>query len=136
MKPITKSGNVNIGRLQDGRRRPKQTANASLRPYRQKIKSHSSSSLPELEKVCSDFASIFSYELIKNMRSTIPDSSFLQGFQGKNLINSMVDEKLAQYLSCQNGFGLKELLLNSLRTDTMGETNKSEVIKNSARKEY
>ena len=136
MNPITELGHTNTGRLQDGRRRPKQTNNLSPKPYMQQIKAHSSrSEVPELEKVCSDFAAIFSYELIKNMRSTIPTSSFLQEFQGKKLVNSMIDQKMAQYMSSKNGFGLKELLLKTLTTENMNTKNKSEVIKNPVRKE-
>ena len=133
MNPITEPGHPNTNRLQDGRRRPKQTNNTSPKPYMQQIKTHPPPS--QLKKICSDFAAIFSYELIKNMRSTIPNSSFLKEFQGGKLVNSMVDQKMAQYLSSQNGFGLKELLLKTLTTENMNIKNKSEVIKNPARKE-
>ena len=136
MNPVTESGHPNLGRPNHGRRRPKQATNVSPKPFLQQVKTRPSrSQKPELENVCSEFASIFSYELIKNMRSTIPKSSFLQDFQGKKLVNSMVDQKMAQYLSSQNGFGLKELLLNTLTADNINLKNKSEVIKNPTRKE-
>lgn len=136
MNNVTKSGYPTLDRTHSGRRRPKRTPTVSQKSDIQQITTHPSQSpKPELEKVCSEFASIFSYMLIKNMRSTIPDSSFLQQYQGKKLVNSMVDQKMAHYLSSQNGFGLKELLLKTLTTNNIDLKNKSEVIKNPARKE-
>ena len=136
MHNITKSGYSTLNRTYSGRRRPKQTPTVSQKPDALQItKRPTQSPKPELEKVCSEFASIFSYMLIKNMRSSIPKSSFLQQYQGKKLVNSMVDQKMAQYLSSQNGFGLKELLLKTLTANTIDVKNKSEVIMNPARKE-
>ena len=136
MNNVTKSGYPTLDRPHFGRRRPKQTSAVSQKPDIQQITRHPSQApKPKLEKVCSEFASIFSYMLIKNMRSTIPSSSFLQEFQGKKLVNSMVDQKMAHYLSTQNGFGLKELLLKTLTANNIDVKNKSEVKMNPSRKE-
>ena len=136
MNNVTKSGYPSPDRIHSGRRRPKQRAAVSQKSDIQQITTNPSQSpKPELEKVCSEFASIFSYMLIKNMRSTIPNSSFLKEYQGKKLVDSMVDQKMAHYLSTNNGFGLKELLLNTLTANTIDEKNKSEVKMNPARKE-
>ena len=136
MNNIIQSEHPSPDRIYSGRRRPKQTITVSQKPDTKQItKNFSQSPKPELEKVCSEFASIFSYMLIKNMRSSIPESSFLQQYQGKKLVNSMVDQKMAQYLSSQNGFGLKELLLKTLTANTIDEKNKSEVVMNPDRKE-
>jgi len=71
----------------------------------------------ELEKVCSEFSSLFTSVLMKSMRSTIPKSSLLkEEFQGKKVIEATTDQTMAQYLSSQRGFGLKELLLRSFMT--------------------
>ena len=136
MNNVTKSGYPSPDRIHSGRRRPKGTAAVSQKSDIQQITTNPSQSpKPELEKVCSEFASIFSYMLIKNMRSTIPNASFLKEYQGKKLVDSMVDQKMAHYLSTHNGFGLKELLLNTLTANTIDEKNKSEVKMNPARKE-
>ena len=145
MNPITESGHLTIGRPNHGRRRPK-LADKSHKVNLHRAKTRfDRSQMPELENVCSEFASLFSYMLIKNMRSTIPKSNFLQEFHGKKMVNAMVDQKISQYLSSQNGFGLKELLLGKLAPDminlknklddNINVKNKSEVIKNPARKE-
>ena len=71
----------------------------------------------ELEKVCSEFSSLFISVLVKSMRSTIPKSSlFKEESQGKKIIEATIDQNMAQYLSSQRGFGLKELLLRSFMT--------------------
>jgi flagellar protein FlgJ len=141
MSPITESGQPKFPGSNQGRRRLKQTPNLSPKisaidpgdrrrvakqtpnvspktPVSPQIKTHPTHPTrpqePELEKVCAEFASIFSYVLIKSMRSTIPESSFLQEFQGKKLVEAMADQKMAQYLSFQNGFGIKEMLLKTL----------------------
>ena len=69
----------------------------------------------KLEQVCSEFASIFWQSLIKSMHSTIPESSSGQKIQGKELLNSVVDQKMAQFMASQNGAGLKELLLRKFQ---------------------
>ncbi|MGA1874514.1 MAG: rod-binding protein [bacterium] len=68
----------------------------------------------DLEKVCSEFSSLFTSVLMKSMRSTIPKSSlFKEESQGKKIIEATIDQNMAQYLSSQRGFGLKELLLRA-----------------------
>ena len=101
MEPIAKAYEFKGSQMKDGRRR---------------LASPSPSTLTEsrLERACSEFASIFSYSLIKNMRSTIPKSTLLKEAQGKKLIESIMDQKMAQYLSSKNGFGIKELLIKTL----------------------
>ncbi|MEW6379290.1 MAG: hypothetical protein AB1611_06750 [bacterium] len=68
----------------------------------------------ELEQVCTEFASIFFQALLKSMYSTIPKSTFCPEFQGKNLVNSIVDQGVAQYMALQDGAGLKEMLLSQI----------------------
>lgn len=68
----------------------------------------------ELEQACTEFAAIFFQALLKSMYSTIPKSSFCPEFQGKNLLNSIVDQGVAQYMAFQDGAGLKELLLSQV----------------------
>ncbi len=70
----------------------------------------------ELEQVCTEFASIFFQTLLKSMYSTIPKTSFCPELQGKNLVNSVVDQGVAQFMA-QDGAGLKELLLGKLMND-------------------
>lgn len=71
----------------------------------------------KLERLCTEFASLFSYTILKSMRSTLPKSSWGGEVQGKELMNSLMDEKMAQYLSAQDGFGIKELLIKKFIMD-------------------
>ena len=136
MNKVTKSGYPILENTHSRRRRPEQMPSSPQKHDTRQITKHPpQASKPELEKVCSEFASIFSYMLIKNMRSSIPTSSLLKEYQGKKLVNSMVDQKMAHYLSSQNGFGLKELLLRALTTNKIALKNKSEVKMPPTRKE-
>ncbi|MEW5800618.1 MAG: hypothetical protein AB1847_00805 [bacterium] len=67
----------------------------------------------EIEQVCNEFASIFFQTLLKSMYSTVPKSSACPELQGKDLINSIVDKGVAQFMA-REGAGLKELLLGKL----------------------
>lgn len=74
----------------------------------------------EIDKVCTEFASIFFHTLLKSMHSTIPKSSFCPEFQGKDLVNSIVDQGVSQSIA-QDGAGLKELLLGKLMNDKVND---------------
>jgi Rod binding domain-containing protein len=70
----------------------------------------------ELEQTCAEFAAIFFQILLKSMSSTIPKSSLYPEFQGKNLLNSIVDQGVAQFVA-RDGAGLKEMLIRKLMSD-------------------
>ncbi len=71
----------------------------------------------ELEQICAEFAAIFFQTLLKSMYSTIPKSSLCPEFQGKNLVNSVIDQGVAQFMASQDAAGLKESLLRNLVSD-------------------
>lgn len=79
---------------------------------------HSVPTRAEIEQACAEFASIFLHTLIKSMDSTIPKSSLCPEFQGKKLVNSIIDQNMAQLMASQNGAGLKELLLREFQNHT------------------
>ena len=53
----------------------------------------------KLKKVCQDFESIFTYNLLKNMRNTIPKSSDSSLLTGKDTYNMIIDQKVAEEIS-------------------------------------
>ena len=68
-----------------------------------------------LRKSCADFEAIFTYYLFKSMRETVPASSLVDKFPGKETYNMMMDQKVAEELSQRgNGLGLKEMLYKQL----------------------
>ncbi len=68
----------------------------------------------ELKKVCADFESIFIYNMLQKMRSAVPKSGLLQEMQGKETYNSMIDQKVAEDLSKNGGFGLQQMLFDQI----------------------
>ena len=108
MKLIDLTGHL----LTEGWRQPKQNLSASAQsaPAQQPTKG-------ELEQTCTEFASIFFHTLLKSMYSTIPTSSSCPEFEGKKVVNFLVDQKMAQFMASSHGHGLKELLLAKLTAD-------------------
>jgi len=68
----------------------------------------------KLKKACADFEAIFINYMMKTMRDTIPKSG-LNKLPGKDIYDSMVDQKVAQDLAeKKGGIGLQEMLLRQL----------------------
>lgn len=68
-----------------------------------------------LKKACADFESIFTYQLIKSMRRTIPKSQTGLGGFGKDTYSSMMDQKLAETISSNGeGMGIQKVLYDQL----------------------
>lgn len=75
-----------------------------------------------LRKSCADFEAIFTYQLFKSMRDTIPDSGLVKKFPGKETYDMMMDQKVAEELSKrENGLGLKEMLYKQLSGKVLGK---------------
>jgi Rod binding domain-containing protein len=75
-----------------------------------------------LRKSCADFEAIFTYQLFKSMRDTIPDSGLVKKFPGKETYDMMMDQKVAEELSKRdNGLGLKEMLYKQLAGKVLGK---------------
>ena len=94
-----------------GQAKKEPTDNVSTRPPEQQA----------LKKACAEMESVFIYHLLKEMRSTIPDSG-LTGDNGsmKDIYNHMTDSQLARELSNSGGIGLSDILyrqLNRLTAD-------------------
>jgi len=68
----------------------------------------------KLKKACADFEAVFINYMMKTMRRTIPQSG-LNNFPGKDIYDTMVDQKVAEDLSKKNGgIGLQKMLLRQL----------------------
>jgi len=71
--------------------------------------------LRKLKKVCADFESIFTYQLLKTMRKTIPETKNGLNNYGKETYTMMMDQKLAESISAKdNGLGLQKVLFDQL----------------------
>ena len=74
----------------------------------------------KLRKACADFESIFLYEMLKTMRTTIPQSGLTSKMTGKETYEMMMDQKISEELAKKGGMGLQSVLFNQLN----GQLNK------------
>jgi flagellar protein FlgJ len=76
---------------------------------------YSPQELEKLKKTCADFESIFTYQLLKTMRATIPKGDKIGENYGKDTYTMMMDQKLAEEMSSKgNGLGLQKVLFDQL----------------------
>jgi flagellar protein FlgJ len=72
---------------------------------------HSEDELKKIKKACADFESIFTYQLMKTMRQTIPKGQNTTGNYGKDTYTAMIDQKIAEDLAAKGkGLGLQKVL--------------------------
>ena len=70
----------------------------------------------KLQKVCADFESIFTYNLLKTMRKTIPSGGVLPRSAGQDTWEMMMDQQVAKGVSEKGqGLGLKATMYNQLK---------------------
>ena len=67
-----------------------------------------------LKTACNQFEALFIHFLLKEMRSTIEKSDFMNGGRAEELYESMLDEELAKEISEQKGIGLGSVLYRQL----------------------
>jgi len=71
--------------------------------------------LQKIKKACQDFESIFTYQLLKTMRQTVPKGSVMGNSSGKDTYYMLMDQKVAEDLSRKgNGLGLQKMLYEQL----------------------
>ena len=87
----------------------------------------SEAELQKLKKACADFESIFTYQLLKTMRQTVPKSQTGLGSFGKDTYTMMMDQKLAETIASKGeGTGLQKVLYDQM-TQTYKQTVTKEV---------
>jgi peptidoglycan hydrolase FlgJ len=84
--------------------------------------------LQKLKKACKDFETIFTYQLLKTMRKTVPKTSGMGNFFGNDMYNMIADQKVAEELSGRgNGLGLQKMLFEQLTKNIAGEVPNQKV---------
>jgi len=79
----------------------------------------------KLKKACADFEAILTYNLFKTMRQTIPTGLSINQFAGKDTINMLLDQKVAEELSKKNGgLGIQKIMYNQLVIKTNNYSGK------------
>lgn len=89
------------------------------------------SSKREVEKASREFEAFFIHYLLKVMRESVPKSGLLNHGISQDIYTSMMDEKIAEGIASQGGFGLSQLLerqinVNSADTDKVGSHREGE----------
>ncbi len=84
---------------------------------------YSEEELKKIKKACADFESIFTYQLLKTMRKTIPETKTGVSNYGKDTYTMMMDQKLAENISAKgDGLGLQKVLYEQLINKNLQKT--------------
>jgi flagellar protein FlgJ len=75
-----------------------------------------------LKDACTEFESLFIYQLIKEMRASIPDDGYLGKSMQSETYTSLFDIEIARRLSTQRGIGLADFLMQQL-ADRLSENS-------------
>ena len=67
-----------------------------------------------LDEACAEFESLFIYELLKEMRKSIPDDGYFGESTQSKTYTSMIDIEIARKISNQRGIGLADFLRQQL----------------------
>jgi flagellar protein FlgJ len=68
----------------------------------------------ELLNSCQELESVFVYQMLRSMRSTVPKESLFGDSVGLDIFESMLDEEYSKEISRSGNFGLAKLLYNQL----------------------
>ena len=91
---------------------------------------YSEEELKKLKKACADFESIFTYQLLKAMRQTVPESKTGMSNFGKDTYTMMMDQKLAESISANgSGLGLQKVLYNQFTSQNSQQMPKEVINK-------
>ena len=85
----------------------KQDANNSMEEKMEREK--------KLKKVCADFESIFIYNMLRKMRTTIPKSGLMNEMKGKDTYETIMDQKVSEDLANKGGIGIQKMLFNQIK---------------------
>jgi flagellar protein FlgJ len=84
--------------------------------------------LQKIKKACKDFESIFTYQLLKTMRQTVPKGTSAASLSGKDTYNMIMDQKVAEDLSKRgNGLGLQKMLFEQLTKNYTKEVSQEKI---------
>lgn len=67
----------------------------------------------EVRKACSEFESLFVYQMLKTMRNTVMKSGFLHG-KAEDIYTSLFDQQISTNISQSGGIGIQEILYQEL----------------------
>ena len=101
-----------IGRLQLGRKENyMQNFSARSRPTGKNTTFNQ-----ELESVAQEFESLFTHQMLRQMRTAIPKSDFLDGGNAENIFTDLLDQEIGKIVS-KRGIGIADVVYTQLQRD-------------------
>lgn len=86
----------------------------------------------QLRAACQEFEALFVYELLKQMRASIPKGGLIPEGIGEKMYKDMLDEEYSKIIAASpNSLGLGDLLYRQLKRDAGLRENNEEIIKES-----
>ncbi len=68
-----------------------------------------------LKKACKDFEAVFTYQILKSMRSTVEKCDLFHGGQGEEIYESLLDQELSKKIAGGGSNSLSEFLYQQLK---------------------
>lgn len=75
----------------------------------------------ELKSACAEFESLFMNYLLKEMRSTVPESGLVSGGKAESIYTSMLDAQMAREIAFSRGIGLADMFQTQMERSTANE---------------
>ena len=69
----------------------------------------------KLRKACRDFESVFTYEILKNMRNSVEKCDLFHGGQAEDIYQSMLDQQLAKNMAGKGPNSIANMLYQQLK---------------------
>ena len=84
-------------------------------------------SLPRtLREATQEFESLFIAQMMREMRSTVPESSLLGSGSGQQIFREMLDQELSRRAAYSGDFGIGDLLYRQLGGESREKTQRSQ----------
>jgi flagellar protein FlgJ len=89
-----------------------------IRSFEEKLRAAAASGdKGALEKVASDFESLFVRQLMKTMRSSGATEGFIEKSHARTVFEEMLDEELADKIGGAKGLGIADMIIRYLRSE-------------------
>jgi len=79
-----------------------------------RLRSASRTDTSQRAEAARQLASLFVYQLLREMRKTIPKSTLFDGGRAQEIYEQMIDERLADHIAASDQFGLAEMVHDQL----------------------
>jgi len=110
MKPLSHFGRLPVNNLEQYRQKsstkltkPEKKTDPNQKLFNQKLKS-----------VAQEFESLFTHQMLKQMRSAVPKSDFIHGGNAEKIFTDMLDQEISKIAS-KRGIGISDMVYAQLQ---------------------